>query len=135
MQINLMQHHISAVTLLVDDYDLAIAYFTRTLAFALTEDKAVGEGSRFVLVTPKGCAVSLLLAKANSDEEQMLIGKQAGNRVFMILNTDDFWRDHARMCDSGIEFLETPREEPYGIVAIFKDCYGNKWDLIQPSEH
>jgi len=130
-----MQNQISAVTLLVDDYDSAIEFFTQTLAFTLTEDKSVGEDTRFILVTPKNSTASLLLAKAQSDEEKMLIGKQAGSRVFMILSTDDFRRDHAQMCDKGIEFLETPREEPYGIVAIFKDCYGNKWDLIQPSAH
>ncbi|AEF04657.1 glyoxalase [Alteromonas sp. KS69] len=128
-----MQHHISAITFLVDNYDSAIAYFTQTLNFSLTEDRDKGEGSRFVLVTPKGSATSLLLAKAKSDEDKAMIGKQAGGKVFMILHTDDFWRDHQSMCDKGVEFLETPREEAYGTVAIFKDCFGNKWDLLQPA--
>lgn len=128
-----MQHHISAVTFLVNDYDHAIAYFTQTLNFSLTEDRDKGEGSRFVLVTPRGSATSLLLAKAKSDDDKALIGKQAGSKVFMILHTDDFWRDHQAMHAIGVEFLETPREEAYGTVAIFKDCFGNKWDLLQPA--
>lgn len=127
-----MRQDISAITLLVDDYDPAIKYFTETLSFTLTEDKPINQNLRFVLLTPKGSMTSLLLAKAQTDEERRLIGKQAGNHVFMILHTDDFSRDHALMQTKGINFIESPRKEPYGTVAIFKDCYGNKWDLLQP---
>jgi len=130
-----MQHHISAITLLVDDYDSAIKYYTETLSFVVTQDRCIGEDARFVLLTPQSSTTSLLLAKADSSEEQALIGKQAGNRVFMIMHTDDFWRDHALMKSKGVTFMEQPREEPYGIVAIFKDCYGNRWDLLQPSSN
>lgn len=127
-----MQHNISAITLLVDDYEYAIKYFTETLSFTLSEDKSINESLRFVLLTPKGSSTSLLLAKAQTDEERRLIGKQAGNHVFMILHTDDFSRDYALMRAKGVTFIELPRNEPYGTVAIFKDCYGNKWDLLQP---
>lgn len=126
-----MTQNVSAVTFLVDDYDSAINYFTEVLGFTLTEDKTNGEDNRFVLVTPKGGNTSLLLAKAKSDEEKLLVGRQAAGKVFLILNTDDFWRDHKQFTANGVKFIETPREEVYGIVAIFEDCYGNKWDLIQ----
>ncbi|WP_338519982.1 VOC family protein [Alteromonas gracilis] len=126
-----MTKNVSAVTFFVDDYDNSINYFTEVLGFTLTEDKTNGEDNRFVLVTPKGGNTSLLLAKAKSDEEKLLVGRQAAGKVFLILNTDDFWRDHKQFTAKGVKFLETPREEVYGIVAIFEDCYGNKWDLIQ----
>lgn len=126
-----MNRHLSAVTFFVDDYEPAIRYFTTVLGFAVTEDKVTGEDSRFVLVTPPNSDMSLLLSKAKTSEEHALIGKQAANKVFLILHTDDFYRDYEHMQANAVEFLEAPREEPYGIVAIFKDCYGNKWDLIQ----
>ena len=126
-----MTQNVSAVTFFVDDYDNSINYFTEVLGFTLTEDKTNGEDNRFVLVTPKGGNTSLLLAKAKSDEEKLLVGRQAAGKVFLILNTDNFWRDHKQFTAKGVKFLETPREEVYGIVAIFEDCYGNKWDLIQ----
>ena len=126
-----MNRHLSAVTFFVDDYDTAIRYFTTILDFAITEDKVTGEDSRFVLVTPPNSDMSLLLSKAKTSEERALIGKQAANKVFLILHTDDFYRDYEHMQANAVEFLEAPREESYGIVAIFKDCYGNKWDLIQ----
>jgi len=126
-----MTQHVAAVTFFVDDYDSAIAYFTDVMQFTLTEDKVTGEDSRFVLVTPPQSSTSLLLAKANSEKERALIGCQAADKVFLILNTDDFWRDHKHLEQNGVTFLETPREEVYGTVAIFKDRYGNKWDLIQ----
>ncbi len=126
-----MNRHLSAVTFFVDDYDTAIRYFTTVLGFAVTEDKVTGEDSRFVLVTPPNSDMSLLLSKAKKNEERALIGKQAANKVFLIFHTDDFYRDYEHMQAHDVEFLEAPREEPYGIVAIFKDCYGNKWDLIQ----
>tara|TARA_A200000113_G_C8814675_1_gene338408 strand:- start:352 stop:738 length:387 start_codon:yes stop_codon:yes gene_type:complete len=126
-----MTHNLSAITFFVDDYDSAIEYFTTVLNFTLTEDKVTGEDSRFVLVTPAHGATSLLLAQAKNDVESALIGNQAADKVFLILNTDDFWRDFDAMQSKGVLFLETPREEIYGTVAIFKDKFGNKWDLIQ----
>lgn len=126
-----MTQNLSAVTFFVDDYDSAIEYFTAVLSFTLTEDKVTGESSRFVLVTPPNSATSLLLAQANNNTEIALIGKQAADNVFLILNTNDFWRDFNDMQNKGVTFLETPREEEYGTVAIFKDKFGNKWDLIQ----
>ncbi|OJF70305.1 glyoxalase [Alteromonas sp. V450] len=126
-----MTHNLSAITFFVDDYDSAIEYFTTVLNFTLTEDKVTGENSRFVLVTPPHSATSLLLAQAKNDTEMALIGSQAADKVFLILNTDDFWRDFDAMQSKGVLFLETPREEIYGTVAIFKDKFGNKWDLIQ----
>ena len=126
-----MTHNLSAITFFVDDYDSAIEYFTTVLNFTLTEDKVTGEDSRFVLVRPAHGATSLLLAQAKNDVESALIGNQAADKVFLILNTDDFWRDFDAMQSKGVLFLETPREEIYGTVAIFKDKFGNKWDLIQ----
>ena len=129
-----MRQHLSAITFFVDDYDNAIEYFTTVLNFTLTEDKATGEDSRFVLVTPPNSSASLLLAQAKNDVELALIGNQAADKVFLILNTDDFWRDFNEMQSKGVVFLEAPREEVYGTVAIFKDKFGNKWDLIQTTE-
>ena len=126
-----MTLNLSAITFFVDDYDSAIEYFTTVLNFTLTEDKVTGENSRFVLVTPPHSATSLLLAQAKNDTEMALIGRQAADKVFLILNTDDFWRDYYAMQSKGVALLETPREEVYGTVAIFRDKFGNKWDLIQ----
>tara|TARA_B000000557_G_C20441537_1_gene303266 strand:- start:18 stop:404 length:387 start_codon:yes stop_codon:yes gene_type:complete len=126
-----MTQNLSAITFFVDDYDSAVEYFTTVLNFTLTEDKVTGENSRFVLVTPPHSATSLLLAQAKNDTEMALIGRQAADKVFLILNTDDFWRDFNAMQSKGVAFLETPREEVYGTVAIFRDKFGNKWDLIQ----
>jgi len=126
-----MTQYFSAVTFFVDDYDSAIHYFTTVLNFTLTEDKVTGEDSRFVLVTPPDSASSLLLAQAKNDAEKSLIGNQAADKVFLILNTNNFWRDFGDMKSKGVEFLEAPREEAYGTVVIFKDKFGNKWDLIQ----
>ena len=126
-----MTLNLSAITFFVDDYDSAIEYFTTVLNFTLTEDKVTGENSRFVLVTPPHSATSLLLAQAKNDTEMALIGRQAADKVFLILNTDDFWRDYNAMQSKEVAFLETPREEVYGTVAIFRDKFGNKWDLIQ----
>lgn len=126
-----MTQNLSAITFFVDDYDSAVEYFTTVLNFTLTEDKVTGENSRFVLVTPPHSATSLLLAQAKNDTERALIGSQAADKVFLILNTDDFWRDFNAMQSKEVAFLETPREEVYGTVAIFRDKFGNKWDLIQ----
>ena len=103
-----MTQHLSAITFFVDDYDSAIEYFTRVLNFTLTEDKATGEDSRFVLVTPPNSSASLLLAQAKKATEKALIGNQAADKVFLILNTDNFWRDFDSMKSKGVTFLEDP---------------------------
>jgi catechol 2,3-dioxygenase-like lactoylglutathione lyase family enzyme len=126
-----MTQTIGHVTLLVRDYDEAIAFFTGALGFALLEDTTQGDGKRWVLVAPSGGGTSLLLAKAVTREQTAAIGRQAGGRVFLFLNTDNFLRDYEAMRSRGVVFNETPRTEPYGTVAVFKDLYGNKWDLIQ----
>lgn len=126
-----MTQTIAHVALLVRDYDEAIAFFTQALGFALLEDTPQGEEKRWVLVAPKGGGTSLLLARAATPEQVALIGNQCAGRVFLFLTTDDFWRDYEAMRSRGVVFKETPREEPYGTVAVFEDLYGNKWDLIQ----
>jgi catechol 2,3-dioxygenase-like lactoylglutathione lyase family enzyme len=128
-----MTQSIGHVTLLVRDYDEAIAFFTDALGFELLEDTPQGDGKRWVLVAPSGGGTSLLLAKAATPEQIALIGCQGGGRVFLFLNTDDFLRDYKAMRSRGVVFNETPRTEPYGTVAVFEDLYGNKWDLIQHS--
>lgn len=126
---------IALVTLVVDDYDEAIRFYTDALGFRLAEDTPRPDGSRWVVVEP-GAAQSgtgLLLARAKDDDQRARIGDQAGGRVGFFLHTDDFARDHARMTAAGVTFLEEPRHEPYGSVAVFRDLYGNRWDLLQPS--
>ena len=128
-----MSQHISALALLVDDYDRAIAYYTQVLGFHLIEDTPQGPGKRFVRVAPPGNGeTSLLLAKAANPEQVARIGDQTGGRVFLFLRTDDFWRDYAAYKARGVDFTEDPREEIYGTVIVFRDLYGNKWDLVQP---
>jgi catechol 2,3-dioxygenase-like lactoylglutathione lyase family enzyme len=128
--------HLGAVTLLVDDYDKAIAYYTDALGFELREDSprepAPGNPrKRWVVVAPPGAQTGLLLAQAASDSQRARIGDQAGGRVGFFLHTGDFQRDHARMVARGVRFIEAPREEDYGTVAVFEDLYGNRWDLLQ----
>ncbi|MFE4536875.1 VOC family protein [Streptomyces scopuliridis] len=134
--------YIALATLVVDDYDKALAFYTRALGFELIEDTERGDGSRWVVVRPRGVgggpggsasAVGLLLARAKNDAERASIGVQTGGRVGFFLHTEDFARDHARMRAAGVRFLEEPRHEPYGSVAVFEDLYGNRWDLIQPA--
>ena len=128
-----MKQHISAVALVVPDYDEAIAFYVRTLGFRLVEDTALSANKRWVVVAPQGShETGLLLAKADSASQLGAIGNQAGGRVFLILKTDDFKRDYARFKQAGIEFLEEPRMETYGKVVVFRDAFGNKWDLIEP---
>ena len=130
-----MLQHIGALALVVDDYDAAVDFYTRKLGFALVEDTDLGDGKRWVLVSPPGASETrLLLAKAADAEQQARLGDQTGGRVFLFLHTDDFQRDHDRMRENGVRFLERPRNETYGTVAVFEDLYGNKWDLIQPAE-
>ena len=127
-----MQQGLHAVTLVVPDYDDAIAFYTKTLRFRLTQDIDLGEGKRWVLVAPPGSeGAALLLAKADGDSQRAAIGNQTGGRVGFFLRTDDFARDHADMLANGVRFEEEPRHEPYGIVAVWQDPFGNRWDLIQ----
>ncbi|WP_406063295.1 VOC family protein [Streptomyces sp. NBC_01077] len=132
---------IALVTLVVRDYDEAIAFYTDALGFDLVEDTDRGGGGRWVVVRPRGAAgvgglgnAGLLLARAKNDAEEASVGNQTGGRVGFFLHTEDFARDHARMTEAGVKFLEDPRHEPYGSVAVFEDLYGNRWDLLQPAE-
>ena len=125
---------IALVTLVVDDYDEAIRFYTEALGFRLVEDTPRPDGSRWVVVQPGDHGTALLLARAKGDEQRARIGDQAGGRVGFFLYTDDFARDHARMMAAGVTFLEEPRHEPYGSVAVFQDLYGNRWDLLQPAD-
>ena len=123
---------LALITLLVHDYDEAIAFFTQALRFALVEDTPLGDGKRWVMVAPaQGGGASLLLAQAADAEQEAAVGRQAGGRVFLFLHTADFAADHAHMVAHGVQFLEQPRHEPYGTVAVFADLCGNKWDLLQ----
>ncbi len=136
---------INTISLLVHDYDEAIAFYTEILGFQLLEDTAIANSDkRWVVISPCSAdstandeqvagrsGANLLLAKASGEQQTKAVGNQAGGRVFLFLNTDDFWRDHALMINAGVTFNEAPREEAYGIVAVFQDLYGNLWDLIQ----
>jgi catechol 2,3-dioxygenase-like lactoylglutathione lyase family enzyme len=125
--------HIAAFSLLVNDYDQAIAFFTTALGFNLVEDTLLEPGKRWVRVRPAGESGSdIILAKATDDEQKRLVGKQMGGRVGFFLHTDNFERDYQHMRQHNVRFLEEPRHEPYGIVAVFEDLYGNTWDLLQP---
>ncbi len=129
-----MTASIALVALVVHDYDEAIAFFVDALGFRLVEDRIVNATKRWVVVAPPGSAgASLLLAKAANAEQAARVGDQTGGRVFLFLQTDDFWRDWRLMQARGVEFTEAPREEPYGTVAVFLDLYGNRWDLLQIS--
>jgi catechol 2,3-dioxygenase-like lactoylglutathione lyase family enzyme len=121
---------LGAMTFLVRDYDEAIAWFQDKLGFTLTADAPLGVGKRWVTVTPPGGGAALLLARAVGEQADF-IGRQGGGRVFLFLHSDDFARDHAAMRTKGVTFLEAPRAESYGTVAVFEDLYGNRWDLIQ----
>jgi catechol 2,3-dioxygenase-like lactoylglutathione lyase family enzyme len=121
----------SLVTLVVRDYDEAIRFYVDGLGFTLVEDTPQGN-KRWVVVSA-GDGAALLLAEATTDQQSARVGDQTGGRVGFFLNTDDFDRDHARMTEFGVHFLETPREEVYGKVAVFEDLYGNRWDLLEPA--
>lgn len=127
-----MRQHIGYIALLVRDYDEAISWFTAKLGFGLVEDTDLGNGKRWVLLAPRGSLETrILLARAVTEDQTRHIGDQTGGRVFLFLHTDDFWRDYAAYRAKGVQFREEPREEPYGIVAVFDDLYGNRWDLLQ----
>ena len=128
-----MKQHIAHIALLVRDYDEAIQFYTRKLHFTLVEDTVLSETKRWVLVAPKGSnECCLLLAKAANTEQETRIGDQTGGRVFLFLYTDSFWTDYETMVKEGIEFVREPKIETYGTVAVFKDLYGNLWDLLEP---
>jgi catechol 2,3-dioxygenase-like lactoylglutathione lyase family enzyme len=123
---------LTLTALLVRDYDEAIAFFTQVLRFDLIEDTPRGPGKRWVVVAPAGGrGGALLLAQAATPEQQAQIGNQSGGRVFLFLETADFWSDYEHMRAAGVRFAEQPREEDYGSVVVFLDLYGNKWDLLQ----
>ncbi|MEM7740202.1 MAG: VOC family protein [Pseudomonadota bacterium] len=131
-----MRQFLSALALVVPDYDEAIAFYVGKLGFTLTEDTRLSDAKRWVRVTPPGAAqTSLLLAKAKGPEQEKAIGNQTGGRVFLFLETDDFDRDYARYLAAGVTFDEdAPRLEEFGKVIVFSDPYGNKWDLIGRSD-
>jgi catechol 2,3-dioxygenase-like lactoylglutathione lyase family enzyme len=125
---------IANLSLLVREYDEAIAYFTGSLGFTLLEDSDLGGGKRWVLVAPSGPGgAALLLARAATPEQVACIGRQSGGRVFLFLHTDDLWRDYRMMRERGVDFEEEPRSEAYGPVVVFRDLYGNRWDLVERS--
>jgi len=129
-----MSTAIATITLVVADYDAAIAFYRDKLGFVLIADTDMGNGKRWVVVGPAGQrGARLLLAKADGAGQAAAIGNQTGGRVMLFLETDDFARDYQAMLDAGVVFLETPRHEAYGSVAVFEDLYGNKWDLLQPN--
>ena len=128
-----MQQRIVHVALVVADYDEAIAFYTQKLHFTLVEDTyQPAQDKRWVVVAPPGSTgTTLLLARASNPEQARFVGDQAGGRVFLFLQTDDFWRDYSEMSAAGITFVRPPSEQAYGIVAVFVDLYGNRWDLIE----
>ncbi len=126
-----MKQELAQIAIVVDDYDKAIEFYTQQLNFELIEDSHLSETKRWVVVAPKGSTgCKLLLAKAANEEQVSRIGNQTGGRVFLFLHTDDFWRDYNQYKANGIEFIRDPVEESWGTVAVFKDLYGNGWDLI-----
>lgn len=128
-----MKQAIVHIALVVDDYDNAIEFYTRKLNFELIEDAYQPEqDKRWVVVAPPGSkGTTILLARPSKPEQADFIGNQTGGRVFLFLNTDDFWRDYNNMISNGIEFVREPKEADYGMVAVFKDLYGNLWDLLE----
>ncbi len=126
-----MTQYLTHIALVVDDYDQAIKFYTEKLNFDLVVDTILSETKRWVLVRPKGATeCSILLAKASNEEQKTRIGNQTGGRVFLFLQTNDFWHDYKTMFEKGINFVREPIKEDYGTVAVFEDLYGNLWDLI-----
>ena len=131
-----MPQKIGYIALVVRDYDEAIAFYTAKLGFELVEDSPStdrqGREKRWVLIAPPGSGgTRILLARASNPEEASRVGNQTGGRVFLFLHTDDFWRDYRAMTSRGVKFLREPKDETYGIVAVFEDLYGNQWDLLE----
>ena len=130
-----MHQRLAHIALVVKDYDEAIQFYTEKLDFQLVEDTTLSPDKRWVLVAPPGAQeCCLLLAKADNEQQAASVGNQAGGRVFLFLFTDDFWRDYNKMLDRGINFIRPPKQEEYGLVAVFEDLYGNLWDLLEPNE-
>ena len=128
-----MKQSIAYITLVVDDYDKAIDFYTNKLSFSLVEDTVLNDTKRWVLVSPDGSnGCCLLLAKASTEEQEKHIGNQTGGRVFLFLHTDNFQRDYQNLLDNKIQIIRQPVSESYGTVAVFADLYGNLWDLIEP---
>lgn len=131
-----MKQRIAHIALVVRDYDEAIKFYTEKLNFQLLEDTILSEDKRWVLIAPTGAKeCCLLLAKAANAKQMASIGNQTGGRVFLFLFTDDFWRDYNKMLEKNINFIRPPKEETYGLVAVFEDLYGNLWDLLQPNDN
>jgi catechol 2,3-dioxygenase-like lactoylglutathione lyase family enzyme len=129
-----MKQRLAHIAIVVNDYDEAIKFYTEKLHFDLVEDTQLSETKRWVLVRPKGSnECCLLLAKAANDEQRSRVGNQTGGRVFLFLHTDNFERDYQNLLDHQIEIVRQPQREEYGTVAVFKDLYGNLWDLIEPT--
>jgi catechol 2,3-dioxygenase-like lactoylglutathione lyase family enzyme len=130
-----MKQRLAHIAIVVNDYDEAIKFYTEKLHFELIEDTQLSETKRWVLVKPKGTdGCCLLLAKAANEEQQSRIGNQTGGRVFLFLHTDNFERDYQNLLDNQIEIVRPPQKEVYGTVAVFKDIYGNLWDMIEPAD-
>lgn len=131
-----MKQHLAHIAVVVRDYDEAIAYYTNTLGFTLIEDTILSETKRWVMVQPTGAenGCHILLAKAATPDQEKCIGYQTGGRVFLFLYTDDFYRDYTNYLSKGVAFTIEPHVEEYGTVAVFKDLYGNLWDLIEPAK-
>ncbi|RAH98885.1 extradiol dioxygenase [Acuticoccus sediminis] len=125
-----MSLSLSLVTLVVPDYDAAIAFYVGVLGFELVEDTPVGPLKRWVVVRPRGSGTALLLARAAAPEQADAVGRQTGGRVAFFLTADDFASEHGRLLAAGVRFEEAPRQEPYGTVAVFRDPFGNRWDLL-----
>jgi catechol 2,3-dioxygenase-like lactoylglutathione lyase family enzyme len=131
-----MPQSLAHVTFLVRDYEEALAFFIESLGFRLVEDSPLPGDKRWLVVAPPGSrGASLLLAQAATPEQLQEVGNQAAGRVFLFLHTDDFWRDYRLMQAASVKFIEQPRQESYGTVAVFEDLYGNKWDLLQPDDN
>ncbi len=126
-----MAQRLNHVALVVHDYDAALAYYVGTLGFTLLEDTDLGGGKRWVVVSPGPDSCSLVLARAATAAQVAAVGQQTGGRVFLFLQTDNFWADYQRLTAGGVRFIRLPAEEPYGTVAVFEDLYGNLWNLIQ----
>lgn len=126
------RQYLAGITLLVDNYDSAINYYTRVIGFELIEDSRVSPTKRWVLIAPPGSSQTrLVLAEATNEAQTARIGDQAGGRVFLFVHTDDFRGDHARLCALGVEFVDGPRQESFGTIGIFRDRYGHRWELIE----
>ncbi len=128
-----MPQRLALITILVSDYDEAIAFYVGKLGLELLEDTQLTAEKRWVVVSPTGGAGALLLARAVGGRQRRAVGDQSGGRVFLFLETDDLSRDHATYTERGIKFIDEPRREAYGTVAVFEDIYGNRWDLMQPA--